>query len=104
MEQIEQEVTIIFTDGTELEAMLNATTYIVDEKPGFPANLSEVTVQSKDGSTTVYNNVEIIEAYSDDGKYRFIIVEVPSDIISKERMDAQVMYTALMTDTLIEEE
>ena len=100
---MEQKAKIIFTSGLVIEAMLNASTFIVDEKPEFPADLTEVTVEGEDG-TTVYRNVEIVEAYSDDDKYRFIIREIPSDVIAQEKTDAQIMYTALMTDTLLEEE
>ena len=94
---------IIFLSGAVIEAILNANTFIVDEEPDFPADLTEVTVETEDG-TTVYHNVEIVEAYSDDDKYRFIISEIPADIIAQEKADAQIMYTALMTDTLLEEE
>ncbi len=71
---MEKNVRIIFASGLVIEAMLNATTYIVDEKPAFPANIEDVTVEDEDGST-VYHNAKIVEAYSDDGKYRFTITE-----------------------------
>lgn len=100
---MEQKAKIIFTSGLVIEAMLNASTFIVDEKPDFPTDLTDVTVETED-ETTVYHNVEITEAYSDDDKYRFIISEIPADIIAQEKSDAQIMYTALMTDTLLEEE
>lgn len=100
---MEQKAKIIFTSGLVIEAMLNASTFIVDEKPDFPADLTEVTVESEDG-TKVYHNAEFTEAYSDDDKYRFGIREISPDVIAQEKSDAQIMYTALMTDTLLEEE
>lgn len=100
---MEKKVKIIFAAGLVVEAMLNATTYIVDEKPDFPAKTGEVTVEGEDGAT-VYHNAEVVEAYSDDGKYRFGIREVSADAIAQEKADAQIMYTALMTDTLLEED
>lgn len=63
---MEQKAKIIFASGLIVNAMLNASTYIVDEEPDFPADLSEVTVEIE-GETTVYHNAEIMEAYSDDG-------------------------------------
>ena len=100
---MEQRARFIFASGLIVNAVLNASTYIVDEEPDFPSDLAEVTVEIED-KTTVYHNAEIIEAYSDDGKYRFGIREVSSDVITREKTDAQIMYTALMTDTLIEED
>ena len=100
---MEQRARIIFASGLIINAVLNASTYIVDEEPDFPSDLTEVTVEVGD-ETTVYHNAEIAEAYSDDGKYRFGIREVSPEVIAQERADAQIMYTALMTDTLLEEE
>ena len=100
---MEQKAKIIFTSGLVIVAVLNASTYIVDEEPEFPADLTEVTVESAE-NTTIYHNAEIVEAYSDDGKYRFGIREISPDIIAQEKADAQIMYTALMTDTLIKED
>lgn len=98
-----EEVRIVFLSGLTIEATLNESTFIVDEEPEIPTDLSEVTVEGENG-TTVYHNAEIIEAYSDDDKYRFGIREVPANVIAQEKSDAQIIYTALMTDTLLEEE
>lgn len=85
---MEESVKITFTNGLMLNAMLNATTFIVDEKPDFPDDLSEVTVEMENG-TTVYHNAKIMEAYSDDGKYRFGISEMsPLEIQLAEYEDA----------------
>ena len=73
---MEQNVKIIFSDGTEIDAILNASTYIVDKEPDFPDDLTDVTVEKEDG-TIVYHNAKILEAYSDDDKYRFAIIEWP---------------------------
>ena len=100
---MEKAVKIIFATGLAIDAVLNATTYVVDEKPDFPADLGEVTVEGEDG-TTIFRNAEIVEAYSDDDKYRFAIREISADVIAQEKTDAQIMYTALMTDTLLEED
>lgn len=85
---MEESAKITFVNGLVLNAMLNATTFIVDEKPDFPDDLSEVTVEMENG-TTVYHNAKIMEAYSDDGKYRFGISEMsPLEIQLAEYEDA----------------
>lgn len=96
-------VEIVFTDGTTIEAETNGNCYITDDKPLFPSDCEIVLVKSEDKATTL-RNVEIIDCASVDGKYWFVMVETPQSEIEKEKADAQLMYTALMTDTLIEEE
>ena len=36
--------TIRFSDGTEIEAEVNGTCFIVDEKPEFPDNFEEIVI------------------------------------------------------------
>ena len=48
--------------------------------------------------------VEPVVAYSDDALFRFTFAEVPEEVVAKDRQEAQIEYTALMTDTLLEEE
>ena len=42
-----EKVKITFKDGTEMEAEVNGSCYIVDGKPDFPIDLSEVTVSER---------------------------------------------------------
>ena len=84
-------VKIKFTDGTEIEAEVNATCYITDSKPTFPDDLTGVKV---DGETL--ENVTLQECASVDGRYWFTFVEVSNFDLLK----SQVLYTALMTDTI----
>ena len=94
---------ITFKDGTVIEADANGGCMITDNKPDFPADLSVVTVEDGQGERT-YNNAQVIECASVDGRYWFSFIEISADELEKEKTDAQVMYTALMTDTLLEEE
>ena len=77
-------VTIIFSDGTELVAAQNGDCYIVAQKPTFPADLSTVQVGDK-----TLENVSIVEAASTDGQYWFAFREMtPEEIWRAEIEDA----------------
>lgn len=97
-----EKVTITFKDGTKIKAEVNGSCYIVAEKPTFPSDLSEVRIKDVDGERTI-NNAQIIEAYAVDDNYWFGIAEIPAAQLEKEKTDAQIMYTALITDTLLED-
>ena len=97
-----ENVTIRFADGTELEAEQNGSCFIVDEEPAFPADLSTVTISGE--TDEVIENAEIVECASVDERYWFAIIAISAEEIAREKTDAQIMYTALMTDTLLEEE
>ena len=95
-------VTITFPDGETIDAELNGNCCITDSKPDFPEDMSLVTVEGED-THWVFRNAEIIEAYSIDGRYWWAFREIPEAEIAAARMDAQVTYTALVTDTLLED-
>lgn len=95
-------VKITFGDGKELTAEENGNCYIVDKRFDDP-DLSQVTIE-KDGAETILNNAELVDVFPLDDRYWFGLREIPQEQIEKERTDAQIMYTALMTDTLLDEE
>lgn len=99
------EVTIIFADGTELDAVQNGSSYIVKKKPTFPEDLSEVTVRSEDGDT-VFHNPTIQECASIDRKYWFTFVEEDpvQKAISELRQDTAEALNGLLEFVLGEEE
>lgn len=90
---------IIFNDGTEIEVYVNGDCFIAETEPTFPEDLSTVTI-TKDGVETELHNVSVQEAASVDGRYWFIFV-TPTQL---DKIQSQMLYTALMTDTLIEED
>ena len=47
-------------------------------------------------------NGRIVDAASVDGRYWFTIIEISEAEAREASRDAQIMYTALMTDTLME--
>ena len=68
------EATIIFKDGTEMAAEKNGTCFILPQKPAFPDDLSEVTVESGE-DTRVYRNAVLTECASVDGRCWFTFTE-----------------------------
>ena len=94
---------ITFMDGTVINADVNGTCFIVDEEPEFPADLSTVKIEDGNEEKELHNG-QIIECAGTDDRYWFSIVEISATELEKEKTDAQIMYTALMTDTLLEEE
>ena len=68
------EVKITFGNGEIITAEKNGESLIAQQKPGFPAVLGVVTVESEDGVRT-YNEPQIVECASVDGRYWFCFVE-----------------------------
>ena len=64
------EAKITFKDGSSIKAKVNGSCYIVDEKPGFPEDLSTVTVADDDGERVI-QDAQVVECYSTDGRYWF---------------------------------
>lgn len=87
-----EEVTIRFADGTELEAEQNGSCFIANEKPVFPADLSEVTVEGD--TVSLFSNAQVVECASVDGRYWFTFREVTAD----EHLRADVDYLLLMQE------
>ena len=93
-----EKVTIEFKDGSQIEAEVNGNCYITDSEPDFPEDLSEVTIRGEE-NTEVITDVRILECASVDSRYWFTFTFTSA----YEKLEAQVMYTAAMTDTLMEE-
>ena len=96
-----EKVTITFNDGTIINADLNGNCYIVDTKPEFPRDLTNITVQGEKYNQT-YQNGEIIECYSIDGRYWFGINEIPADVLKERKIQADIQYIAMMADIDLE--
>lgn len=69
------EVKITFGNGEIIAAEKNGESLIAQQKPGFPAVLGVVTVESADGGARIYNDPKIVECASVDGRYWFCFVE-----------------------------
>lgn len=83
---------IIFKDGTELNVEQNGTCFITPTKPVFPADLSEVTVESEEGMT--FHDAFLIECASVDGRYWFAFgQESEQDRIIRELVEQNDLLT-----------
>ena len=89
---------IKFLNGTEIITEINGNCFITEEKPDFPENMSEVTVEKENEVIKLFN-ARVQDCAPIDNRYWFILLEAtPSEIL-----ESQVFYTAMMTDTLLEE-
>lgn len=98
------EVTITFTDGSEVSAELNGNCYITDERPEIPDDLSEVTVTGAEEKT--YHNARLLVCASVDGRFWFSFLEETREEkmaieIAKQRAD--IDYIAIVSDIDLEE-
>ena len=96
--------TIRFSDGTELQAEMNGTCFILDNKPSFPADLTIVTVEI-DGEVTRYRNAKVQKCASIDGRYWWTLVEESPTVIKfreidhvEEKHQADIDYLLMLVD------
>lgn len=92
------EVTITFVDGTEMTAEKNGDSFIVDEKPMFPADLSVVTVESGE-DTEVFHDAIVQECASVDGKFWFAFLEESPEARTIRELREE---NAILEDAIIE--
>lgn len=78
------EAKIIYKNGSEMNVEMNGNSFILNEKPTFPDDLSEITVQSDTESKT-YLNARVQDCASIDGRYWFCFIE-ESTIERENRM------------------
>lgn len=93
-----EEVKIRFTDGTEIEAEKNGSSYIVDVEPDFPDDLSEVEIETDQGTETV-ENAMVVKCAGTDARYWFTIIPKSinlADEIAQLRADTD--YIAAIQD------
>ena len=68
------EVKITFGSGEIITAEQNGVSFITEQKPSFPTDIGLITVEGTDGIRT-YNEPQIVECASNDGRYWFTFVE-----------------------------
>ena len=78
-----EKATIIFKNGTQIEAEVNGDCYITEDVVEFPEDLSIVTIDNG----TVLHNVRVIEPYSVDDRYWFAFEEMTEDEIWKAEIE-----------------
>ena len=96
--------TITLSDGTKIDNLeLNGNNFISQleiTEDMFIGSLDIVTIS--DGKTEkVMRNAELVQiAHYTDGWY-FILREIPENERTAMRIESQVTYTAMMTDTML---
>jgi hypothetical protein len=100
---LEHEAKIIFNDGTELEVLVNATTFIVDDRDSVPEYAENVTVPDMDGEgTRTIRHAKLQECYSPDDRFYFYYEEISEDSIWKRQIRSDIDYIAMMSDVELE--
>lgn len=103
----EKTYSIELADGKTFEDLtLNGNNYVSKtEVTEYDfTDLSHVTITDSDGNVEEMNNAELLQvAQYTDGWY-FIIEEMSPAKIKAAANNAQILFTAIATDTLIEEE
>lgn len=92
------EVKIIFADGTEIDAVQNGDSYIVDERIEVTEEqLETVTIQSED-EEKVFNNAELVECASVDEKFWFAFREITPEEEEANQLRADVDYLLAISE------
>lgn len=81
-------VTITFNNNTVLNVEQNGSTFVLEEKPNFPEDLTDVMISSENGTQHISNGL-VVECYAPDSKFYFTIIEKPYQMILEERLSEQ---------------
>lgn len=92
-----EKATIKFKTGEIITADVNGSCFIVDEKPEFPFDLSEIEITTGEEKKTL-NNVEIMDAASVDGRYWFALREMSQEELRQIQIRADIEYLSMMMD------
>ena len=98
--------TVELGDGTTFENItLNGNNFVsqVEISEDDFTDLSHVTVTGSDGSVQEMGECELAQVRLYEDGWHFILRELTADEISRRDNEAQTFYTAMMTDTLLEE-
>lgn len=111
--------TVTLADGTAIENLtlnhgantFHSKTEITAEM--FNGNLSEVHIAASDGDMSqcaypdILRNAELVRIMqpsdTPDGTWQFILREIPADELLRMKLQAQLDYLALVTDTDLED-
>lgn len=92
--------TITLADGTALTRLhLNGNNFVSDtpvEKVQFEYNCSPVTIS--DGTVTeTHENMELVHLQVIDGKYYFVLLDIPEQELWQRKVTADMQYMSMMT-------
>ena len=81
-----EKVKITFLDGTEINADVNGTCYIVDQEPEFPIDLSIVLIDDGESQTEIAH-AKVLECASVDGRYWFTFIQMSEEEIWRAEIE-----------------
>lgn len=94
------------SDGTVIDNLqLNGNNFVSQAEilpDVFFGKLTTVTIE-EDGEVTTMNNCELEYVRQYGEEWWFVLREQTQEEIARASDEAQILYTALMTDTLLEE-
>lgn len=67
-------------------------------------NLTTVIITDSNGGEQVLHNVELLQIQQYEDGFYFILEEMPVAKVKAMATEAQILFTAMVTDTLLEEE
>lgn len=92
------EAKVIFSNGSVITAEQNGSCLIVASKPTFPADLTNISIESTEGNSVIENG-QIVECASVDGRYWFSIIEIPASQVKEAETETRI---AAIEDALCE--
>ena len=92
---------ITFESGEQITVEQNGGCYIAETKPEFPDPLGRVSISSEDGDTE-YEDAQLNEGASVDGRYWFSFTEIPEDEKLRNRIAELEETNGMLEDCIIE--
>lgn len=103
---MEENYKVDLGNGTVLDGLiLNGTDFMTvnEVTEGTFDGMENVTIINGDGDSEVYTHPELIHcSFFPDGYYHFALRNLSDEEVKTANNDAQIFYTAVMTDTLME--
>lgn len=90
-------VNITFNDGTVITAEVNGSSYIMDEKPEFPEDFTDVIIEVNGAEKTIEHG-RLLECAPTDERYWFTIIEIPEQERVIAHLQSCVDYIAMMEE------
>lgn len=103
---METKYTIDLGNGTVLSDLtLNGNNYVSQTEVTEDTfeGMENVTITDSDGNEQTLNNVELVQCKKFEDGYYFVLREMTDAEVKQANNDAQILFTAVMTDTLLEE-
>ena len=95
------EAIIKFKNGTQITAEVNGDCYVTDEKPEIPSDLTDLEIETEEGTKT-YEEAMFVESASVDGKYWFTFIEKPIEVKQAEEIRQLQMQNEFLEGCIME--